>query len=213
MTGVGAAHHRADLGSDRTVDPKELEGGLPPYQAHEDTPTLANEGMPMESIEDEGIDMENNDGMNYNNLSRLGLASTWNFSGLEGLNQGQNHVSGTGSEIDLNYSNSANGVDLDASDIVQNNSSASPGSIQGRLEDFDNAVAEGEDGEFVDPSPVPDIDDDAQIDTLALHRVMMRQRGISIEPEFKVTPEDEVEEVEEPATEIHVEEGEGLKMD
>jgi ubiquitin carboxyl-terminal hydrolase 4/11/15 len=238
LTGVEAAHHRANPGLDRTVDPQEIEG-LPAYKAHqsndEDAAPLSlrdaqmNDGLPLESIEDEGIDM----GMNYNNLGRLhssktsvgnwnittgspkSLAGHWNFSGLEGLNQEQNFVSGTGSEIDRN-GNSDNEFDPDGSDIVQHNSSASSGSIRGRLADFENAIPEGDDdGVFNDPSPVPDIEDDNQIDTLTLHRELYQARrdAAMMRPDFEVPAAHEAEEVEEPATEIHVEEDEGLKMD
>lgn len=176
-----------------------------------------NDGLPLNSIEDEAIDMS----MNYNNISLSTAAlqsSNWSFSGLQGLNQEQNFISGTGSEVDANE-NSGDEFDSDRSDAVQHNSSVSSGSMRGRLRDFENAIAEGEgeDGLFEDPSPVPDIEDDEQIDSLMLHRDLLqagaRHDGTLAQPEFKVTPVDEQEEVEEPATEIHVEDGEGLKID
>ncbi len=54
------------------------------------------------------------------------------------------------------------------------------------------------------------------MDVVALHRdlqIQAQRGGGTIRPAFEVTGEEEVEELEEPATEIHVEEGEGLKMD
>jgi ubiquitin carboxyl-terminal hydrolase 4/11/15 len=217
LTGVGAAHRQAN-GSNgeqmRTINPHDLDG-LP---VHDASPILTvdaqmNSGLPMESIEDEGIDMDSG----YSNLDFSSLnkglnqasISNWNFKGLDELNnnRGHNFLSGTGSEIDCNDNSPV--FDTDASDIVQHDSSASEGSIRGRLEDFENAIPEGNGGEdFVDQSPVPDIADDNQVDTLMLHRDLMER----IRPEYQVrAPKDE--EIEEPATEIHVEEGEGLKIE
>lgn len=180
-----------------------------------------NDGVPLNSIEDEGIDMD----INYNNLdltpavlqSPRALGSNWTFQGLEGLNHEKNFLSGAGSEV--NMDNGSIDFDSDRSDIVQHNSSASSNSIRGRLHDFDNTPAEGEgdDGLFEDPSPVPDIDEDTGlVDTLTLHRDLLKtRRGDDIvQPEFKVTPGCvATDDVEEPATEIHVEDGEGLKID
>jgi ubiquitin carboxyl-terminal hydrolase 4/11 len=211
----------------RTVDASQIEG-LPAYKAHEEmdedaAPLLLhdaqmNDGLPLNSIEDEAIDMS----MNYNNIglsagalqTSQAIGSNWTFSGLEDLNREPNFISGTGSEADAN-DNSGDEFDSDRSDIVQHNSSASSGSIRGRIRDFENAVAEGDgdDGMFEDPSPVPDIDDDDQIDTLVLHRDLLHRDHPVGQTEFKVTPGDVAEEIEEPATEIHVEDGEGLKID
>jgi ubiquitin carboxyl-terminal hydrolase 4/11/15 len=229
LTGVEAARHQASRGLGRIVKPHDIEG-LPAYKAHEENdedaaPLLLrdaemNDGLPINSIEDEAIDM----GINYNNIglsaqalqSSQAIGSNWTFQGLEGLNREQNFISGTGSEVDVN-DDSGDDFDSDRSDIVQHNSSASSNSIRNRMHDFDNTPAEGdgEDGMFEDPSPVPDIDDDDErIDTLALHRDILQPRDAPIvQPEFKVTPRDAAEEVEEPATEIHVEEDEDLKID
>jgi ubiquitin carboxyl-terminal hydrolase 4/11/15 len=226
LTGVGAAHHQLNRGLGRTAKPHDIEG-LPAYKAHEENdedaaPLLLrdaemNDGLPLNSIEDEGIDMS----INYNNIglstaalqSSQAISSNWTF---ENLNRTQNFISGTGSEIDANE-NSDDEFRSDRSDIVQHNSSASSNSIRGRIQDFDNTPAEGdgEDGLFEDPSPVPDIDeDDDRVDTLTLHRDLLQARHIvRSQPEFKVTAGDAAEEIEEPATEIHVDDDEGLKID
>ena len=211
-----------------TVNPQDLEG-LPAYQAHESEEDAApllqsdavmNDGLSIQaSIEDEAIDMS----MGYNTLDQTNVGFTpmnqainftsWNFDGLDHLGnearQYNNRISGTGSEIDCNDNS---GFDLDGSDIVQHNSSASEGSLRGRLDDFDNAIAVDDDGVvFEDPSPVPDVEDDNQIDTLALHREILRTHRPP--PEFQVHAPAEQEEIEEPATEIHISESDELKMD
>merc|ERR1711900_109933 len=76
-------------------------------------------------------------------------ASEWGkngFSNLENLEaQGYNQNSRAGS--------------IAASDDVNHCSSPDRSSLDGRLAEFNNAEAEGDDGPFVDPSPVPDMDD------------------------------------------------------
>jgi ubiquitin carboxyl-terminal hydrolase 4/11/15 len=89
------------------------------------------------------------------------------------------------------------------SDDVQHDSSASEGSMAGRLADFDAAEL---DDDYVDESPVPDVDEN-QIDLLALHGELvgdMRARGYG---EVVVPP---AREGSEEAAEIHVHEGEGV---
>jgi ubiquitin carboxyl-terminal hydrolase 4/11/15 len=180
-----------------------------------------NDGLPLNSIEDEGIDV----GMNYNNIglsaaalhSSQAVGSNWNWQALDGLNREPNFISGTGSEIDAN-DNSDDGFNSAGSDIVQHNSSASSSSIRARLDEFDNTPAEGDgdDGLFEDPSPVPDVDeDDGRVDPLTMHRELLQNRhnAPTQQPEFKVVAPSDTAEVEEPATEIHVEDGEGLKID
>jgi ubiquitin carboxyl-terminal hydrolase 4/11/15 len=229
LTGVGAAHHRQNLGSTgeemMTVNPRAIEGP-PSYGAHEmndedAAPLLLrdanmNDGMQLqESIEDEGIDMSMGyNTLSMNNMGRLssGLApiGIWNFDGLNSDRLGQNRrgpnmISGAGSDVD-----ESSAIDLDGSEIVQHNSSASTESLRGRLEDFKNAIPEGDDGVFEEPSPVPDMDEDAMDITMIHHQLQAQREGL-LRPEFKVTAGNEDDEVEEPATEIHVEEGEGLK--
>jgi len=161
------------------------------------------------SIEDEGVDM-NDTGFNfsnigYDNLNEQGPASyrnpigpSWDWTNLAGNSRGDQIVSGTGSD-----------ADDAASDIVQNNSSASEGSIQGRIDDFTNALP---DEDFVDQSPVPDLDEAAQLDAIDLHRDLLSSHAKNDFPQANFDfRADEGDEFEEPATEIHVEEGEGLE--
>jgi ubiquitin carboxyl-terminal hydrolase 4/11/15 len=203
-----------------TVNPQDLDG-LPAYQAHEDDSEAApmlerdvdmNEGIPIQSVEDdEGIDLNYNNLDNFNSRSLTDVGhQSWNFDALN--TRRNNFVSGTGSEVDGNDSATAlDGLDVDGSDIVQDNSSASSGSRRGRIEDFDNAIAEDDGGIYVEENPVPDIDDPNLIDNLTLHREILSQNraGAMPPPEFKVSVQAE-DEIEEPATEIHVEEGEGF---
>ena len=227
LTGVGAAHRQANHGSAdgvemTTVNPLDLEK-LPAYEAHErDDPDAApllmsdaimNDGL-HPSIEDEGIGMDNGfDNMTYNTLNThsrgiIGLG-TWNFDNINHLgfnSRGNQMVSGTGSDAD------------DASDIVQHDSSADENSIRGRIEDFDNAIPETDDGiPFEDPSPVPDLDELGQASAIALQADLLEkiQNGDAIypRPEFEVTGQDERLDVEEPATEIHLDPTDDLKLD
>jgi ubiquitin carboxyl-terminal hydrolase 4/11/15 len=209
-----------------TVNPQELEE-QPSYQSHENDDDAAplivrdtemDNGLDLHaSIEDEGISVSGGYNTRHSNQCIGSFNnSNWDFKALNELSNinrpNNTFISGTGSEIDCNDNS---GVDLDGSDIVQHDSCPSEGSLLGRLEDFNNAVPEGDDGEYQPPSPVPDIDDDNQIDNLALHRdlLQMHSGGGILPREFQVRAENEDEEIEEPATEIHVEEGEGLKMD
>ena len=199
-----------------TVNPSALEN-LPAYEAHEKndedaapllvSDAVMNDGL-QESIEDEdeGVDMGdtgfNYSNIGYDNLNQQGPASylnpSWDWGNLPGNSRGDQIVSGTGSDMD----------DA-ASDVVQNNSSASEGSIQGRMDDFNNAIP---DEDFVDQSPVPDIDEAAQLGAMDLHRDLLESH---VKNDFPPTNfdfrADEADEFEEPATEIHVEEGEGLE--
>lgn len=233
LTGVGAAHHRLGPGLDSsTVSSSQIDDDkLPSYQEHledDGAPLLMqdadmNDGLPLQdSVEDEGIDM----GVNYNNLSTLnypnsslttrGLMGNWNFDNLGQNNRPGGLVSGTGSDADDIYLPSDPNDDIDGrSDVVQHDSSASESSLQARYEEFTNAVPEGDDGIFVDPSPVPDIDDDEQMDIYSLHQDMLAQRKAgNLGPAFKVPPATiGADDTEAPATEIHVEEGEGLKIE
>jgi ubiquitin carboxyl-terminal hydrolase 4/11/15 len=233
LTGVGAALHQTNgsgtgQGQMKTVNLQDLEG-LPAYQAHESEEDAApllqsdaemNDGLGIHpSIEDEGIDMgyntmnTNQNILNFTAVNQgFNPTQNWNFSGLEDINNARQHnlrISGTGSEIDCNANS---GFDVDGSDVVEHDSSASEGSLQGRLEDFDNATAMDDDGGlFEDPSPVPDVDDENQIDPLELHRELLESRGRA--PEFQVHAPEQEEDIEEPAAEIHIDESDELKID
>jgi ubiquitin carboxyl-terminal hydrolase 4/11/15 len=242
LTGVGAALHQisgsgTEMGQKTTVNPRDLDA-LPAYQAHEteedSAPLLLsdaqeNEGLGLQQSveEDEGIDMGtgyntmnlsspgdddfNSDSINPNPILGLGQES-WTFDGLTSLNldnrQYSNKISGNCSEIDCDDNSGFE----DRSDIVQHDSSPSESSRRGRLEEFDNAIATNEDGDvWEDPSPVPDVEDENQLDTLTLHRELLQtHRG---PPEFQVHAPAEDEEVDQPATEIHIEPSEELKID
>jgi ubiquitin carboxyl-terminal hydrolase 4/11/15 len=212
LIGVGAALRPANgsgsTGQMMTVNPHDLDG-LPAYQAHEAndpdaapimSDAIMNEGVAVPSIEDEA------NGSNFTSIKK----ASWDFSRFAELDQNpnRNFVSGTGSEIDDNGKPPGIEFDVDGSDIVQDNSSACSSTRRGRMEDFDNAPAEFDEGVFLDDHPVPDLIDDGRMDTLDLHReFLLGQRS-----EFKI-PAEQDDGFEEPATEIHVEEGEGLKLD
>ncbi|KAN0095576.1 UCH domain containing protein [Hyaloscypha variabilis] len=224
LTGVGAAHHIQN-GSDgeetMTVNPSALEN-LPAYEAHDsnrESDALNNPGAVMlwdsmgahndslqQSIEhpDEGIEMSDN---TYNSIGNVYGQSNWTFANL-GLNgRGDHMVSGTGSD-----------ADEAASDIGQHNSSAGSNLIAERMHDFAEAQAEDEEGNFINQSPVPDLDEEGQAANIALTADLfedMHRTGRV--PIYQATPQFEVEdrlEVEEPeATEIHLDDNEDLKMD
>jgi ubiquitin carboxyl-terminal hydrolase 4/11/15 len=221
LTGVGAAHRAASgsgigTGTNKTtVDPQELDA-LPAYQAHEtedDGAHLLREDAEMNSglgirtsiEDDEGIGMEyNQDRTGFNSANQ---GSTWNWGQLDGplINRQFNRVSRSGSEIDCNANS---GFDTAGSDVVQHDSSADADSLRGRIEDFDNAIPMDDDGVmFEDPSPVPDVDDENQVDTLALHRDLIANR----QPQFQVHAPDD-EENDEPAAEIHLDASDDLEL-
>ena len=229
LTGVGAAPHQTsgsgiEMGPTMTVNPQDLDA-LPTYQAHEteedgapllQSDAVLNDGLGLRSSieQDEGIDVSMGyNTMNLDNHDRVGFTTSenWTWGSLENFSVQHNaRISGTGSEIDLNDNS---GFDADGSDVVQHNSSASPGSIHGRIDDFENAIPMDDDGvPFVDPSPVPDMDDETQFDVLTLQRELL---GTHDAPHLQVRAPAEDDEFDEPATEIHLESGENddLKMD
>ncbi len=216
LTGVGAARRQLNHGltgeGRTTVNPSALEK-LPHYPSNEhiddgSASLLANNGHELQASieEDEGIDVSefSNKGNNF-----IGpVAPSWGFGNLPdiGINTRENMITGTGSDMDA------------ASDVGQHDSSASEGSRQNRLEEFNDAFAEDEDGPFVDPSPVPDLDDDAQAASIGLQADLLKRihSGNSMHysrHQFSVPGDDERLEVEEPATEIHIEEHEELKLE
>ena len=217
LTGAGAAHRRPNHGSASagmtTVSPAQLES-LPAYKSHEEhdddaAPLLTqdavmNDGLPIDSIEeDEGIDM-NDEGMSYNNMNYNTMGSsgagpygstTWDFAGL--ANQ-RGQISGTGSDE----------MDDGASDRVNLNSSASDASREDRLQDFDEAIPMNDDGTpFEDQCPVPDASEEQQATMIGMHHDLAEQRLIGdrglgpFQVESGVDDDDD-----EPAAEIHVDE-------
>jgi hypothetical protein len=202
-----------------TINPADLETP-PSYQdALEDedaAPLLAsdaimNDGLEIDGgVEDEAIDMSYRGFETGRNTQSL-LSSTWNFSSLHNLETDSTMVnpSGRNSDIDLD--------DLEGrSDIVQNNSSASEGSRTRRNEEFDDAEP---DEEWTPPDPVPDVSEEDQMAIMDLHGDLLsmnqgkRYGDMDLEMEVKVPPELSDDGIEDEAAEIHVEEGEGLKMD
>lgn len=197
LTGVGAARHQQSPGFPgeqmMTIDPSALtQAPGSGYGAGALQPSIE---------EDEAIDMRDERPPAYN-------ASEWGkngFSNLENLEaQGYNQNSRAGS--------------IAASDDVNHGSSPDRSSLDGRLAEFNNAEAEGDDGPFVDPSPVPDMDDTDIANTVALQHDIYDTMGANTmhyqRAGYSVTAvEDEILEVEEPVTEIHLKDSDELKMD
>jgi len=239
LTGVGVAHQAIGgsggvvmtrsvnplvsggvaLQNQTTINPADLDK-LPSYEAvlgdDEAAPLMAgdavmNDGLEVSGgLEDEGIDM-NTDYSNFNssrNPSGL-MASTWTFSNLRHLD--------TASSTMANPSDRNSDIDPDEidnrSDLVQKHSSASEGSLEKQPEDFDNAET---DEEWRSPTPIPDVSEQDQIAIMDLHGDLLAQGSrkrfgdMEVEMEVKVPLDDDVEEE---TAEIHVEEGEGLKID
>lgn len=208
------------LQNQTTINPADLDKP-PSYEAvledDEAAPLMANDAMMNDGLdvhgglEDEGIDM--NMGYNNFNSSRNGgalLSSTWAFPNLQNLDTASSTManpSGRNSDTDL-------GEIDDRSDLVQNNSSASEGSLERRAEEFDNAEP---DEEWRTPTPIPDVSEQDQMAIMDLHGDLLTQGSrkrfgeMEMEMEVKVPPLDD--DLEEETAEIHVEEGEGLKMD
>jgi hypothetical protein len=204
----------AVLPNQNTINPADLDKP-PSYQAaleDDDAAPLMvgdavmNDGL---DLQDEGIDMD----MGYTNFNTSRntsniLASSWTFAALRNLDESSTMANPSGRDSDIDIDE----VD-DRSDVVQNNSSASEGSRTRRVEDFDNA--EPEEG-WRDPSPIPDMSETDQMAIMDLHGDLVGQKrfgDMEMEMEVKVPPNlsDDGEEGE--TAEIHVEEGEGLKMD
>ncbi|KAK0127462.1 CSN-associated deubiquitinating enzyme Ubp12 [Cadophora gregata f. sp. sojae] len=197
LIGVGAARHQQIPGFPgeqmMTIDPSTLS------QVPE--PGYGSGALQPSIEEDEGIDMRDERPPAYNE-------SEWGkngFSNLKNLDrQGYNQNSRAGS--------------IAASDDVNHGSSPDRTSLDGRLNEFANADAEGDDGPFIDPSPVPDMDDTDIANTVALQHDIYDTLGANSlyrqRPEYSVTAvEDEPLEIEEPVTEIHLKDSDELKMD
>ncbi|KAH7348660.1 hypothetical protein BKA65DRAFT_264222 [Rhexocercosporidium sp. MPI-PUGE-AT-0058] len=214
LTGVGAAHHQLNHGSPgeqmTTIDPSTLEkvpdyGGS--FQSVGGIPVFGS-GTLRTSIEnDEAIDMGDDPPPSYQ-------PSKWSKNGFKNLDDldelgvnhgGDNMVSRAGSEA--------------GSDDVNHGSSPDQASLDERLTDFANAEAEGDDGAFIDPSPVPDMDESGIATAVALQHDLYDTLNANpmhySRPEFSVTAvdEDTLEVDDEPVTEIHLKDGDELKMD
>jgi hypothetical protein len=163
---------------------------------------VMNDGIEMgDGYDDEAIDLGSAYGEDFPSTQDLfskvhTQLPDWSYAGLN----------------DLRTTNSADD-ELESvgarSDDVQHDSSASAGSMAGRLEDFDNAEV---DEDYVNENPVPDLDEE-QMDFLGLHDDLVTRNPYPTPPiyrQVKVPPPHtrEVEDEAEEATEIHVEEGE-----
>ncbi|KAI6709922.1 hypothetical protein JHW43_007556 [Diplocarpon mali] len=113
-----------------------------------------------------------------------------------------------------NFDNLPGDKDFDAaSDIVENNSSASAGSIERRKADFADTPAEDSNGEeYVDASPVPDLDEIGQASHIALQQDLF-ETSYGPKLGYSASAEAERFEVEEPVTEIHISDNDESKVD
>lgn len=253
LTGVGAAPPRPQSGSDgvataRTVNPARV--AEPPGYRHEvadnddaamlfEGDAAMNDGLHVASIEvedspvedvDEGIEMSFNEGSHNGSVGAGAGAGNFPYPGngsLPGWNWNHvNKLSGaaggmmrapslTSRDHDVD-----DDMDADGSDIVQDNSSASDDSRRARIDDFNDA----EPLDWEDPCPVPDLEDEAQLDMAELHDIAFegaKKRGGGVQTPLLVGVGGDAgvalggairdNHNEEEAAEIHVEEGEGLK--
>jgi ubiquitin carboxyl-terminal hydrolase 4/11/15 len=176
-----------------------------------------NDGIEMDGgLDDEAIDLGpyNDFPANRNTTFSPGntaLLGTWTFQNLETYTSATNPLT--------HNSETANDIDADErSDIVQHNSSASEGSIEARLQEFNDADVEG--GDWEDPSPVPDIDEEAQMRIIDLHKDFLESGnnfgagGFGNSAVFARVGVSDAQGSdggdEEEAAEIHVDEGEGV---
>ncbi|KAH6712208.1 ubiquitin carboxyl-terminal hydrolase-like protein [Leptodontidium sp. MPI-SDFR-AT-0119] len=213
LTGVGAARRQQNRGSPgeqmTTVDPSTLEK-VPDYGGSFQNMgglTVFGSGALQTSIEnDEAIDMgdDRHPPPSYQ-------PSKWSTNGFKSLDDlevdhgGDNMVSRAGSDA--------------GSDAVNHGSSPDRASLDERLTEFANADAEGDDGPFIDPSPVPDMDESGIATAVALQHDLYDSLNANSmhysRPEFSVTAVDEesLEVEDEPVTEIHLKDSDELKMD
>ncbi|CZT06858.1 related to ubiquitin C-terminal hydrolase [Rhynchosporium graminicola] len=186
LTGVGAARHQLSHGSPgeqmTTIDPSALEN-VPNYEG----PFSLHQ-----SIEnDEGIDM--GDPPPY--------ASKWTTEGFRSLDAFP--PSGYGASAMTSRADSDA-----ASDNVNHGSSPDRESLDERLNDFNNAEAE----DFIEQSPVPDMDESGVASAVGLQQDLLDSLNANAvqypDHEFSVRAVDEesLELDDEPVTEIHLRE-------
>lgn len=207
-SGTGAtAVTEADTVGLSHVKPEQIDNP-PDYKTAlaEDTAPLLerdavmNDGIEMrDGYDDEAIDLGSAYGEDLNQTRNLfnQTGSNWDFSGLH----------------DLRTTNSADdelGSIGARSDDVQHDSSASEGSMAGRIADFDAAEI---DEDYVEENPVPDVDGEA-LDFWGLHNDLVPRNTYPSPPVYRevtvLPPKTREEEDAEEAMEIHVEEGEGV---
>jgi ubiquitin carboxyl-terminal hydrolase 4/11/15 len=226
LTGVGAAHQPASgsLGGaqmtrsqgvpianmieSQTINPADLETP-PSYGTHVEDMQLQTSDHNMQDIEDEGVVMEMEDNVFHDvDATRNPPDPDWNFDHLKP------------SKMRTSGANSMEMNDDNDSDMVAHNSSAGASSIAGRLEEF--ADAEADEDEW-DPRDhvIPDMDEDQEAANVGLRADILdyndqqEHMGLSTVNVNEVPAEHDLEDDEEEATEIRVEEDEvlGLKMD
>ncbi|KAG9244656.1 hypothetical protein BJ878DRAFT_542082 [Calycina marina] len=200
LTGAGAIRrHPGNLGSDdsqmTTLNPNDLEE-LPAYGQRNSDPVLiegerSNLHASIEGPEDEGVDMS------------PPILPTWTWDSLD-LPKKQ-FPSGAGSEVDNNSDRGFEDSEV-RSDIVENVSSVGSITKAERLAEFNIATPD----DFEDPPEVPDIDDMSVNANLARF-IQSRLSSSSNKEHFVVETSGEGMDEDEPAAEIHVEEGEGLR--
>lgn len=238
LTGVGAAHqqasgfqggaqttrnqvlpmssmiHPVNGTAPTTINPADLDKP-PAYEVHgeDDAVPLLPADQDMTDLDvDEGVDMN----MGYNNFDsnqqqNNPLSASWTFDSIATISSMQSKMvnqSGATSDMDANDIS-------DRSDLAAHNSSASDGSLAGRIEDFANA--EPDEGEWEDPEPIPDMSDEAEAAIYGLHEDLLNaahsNTKLSTKGLNQVPPETVREDAEEETAEIRVEEDEGLKID
>lgn len=200
LTGVEAAHHpvrgSAHGEAPTMVDPDSIDG-LPAYQEHQqgsgsapvlEADAMMNSGLHA-SIEDEGIDVEQPP--RYY-ISQPGY-TPWTFA-------------------DLHARDAENSSDGGRSDAPADGSSADSETKATRLRDFSEAMADDNDGEWMTNDPITDLTVDAPFGNTEFNSGRsddmlfrsLKKQGLDIVPANGQVDDEE-------ATEIHVEEGEGLK--
>ena len=218
--GAGVTLPKGGMGASKLntiarVNPTSLEA-LPAYSAHEaisDTaPMLArdvamNDGLQTSIEEDEGIGMDTPSEQGFTVPGYIEKPSwSWNTldtdsDGLHALKQhhGETHQRAV-SDAAADY----------ASDIVDDQSSVSSSTRAGRMTEFDNA----DDGDYVDESYVPDMDDDAIASGVALqHDIFDSRMGTGpVQHVRAVNSDDDMDEDDEPAAEIHLDDND-VKLD
>ncbi|KAI9639992.1 hypothetical protein NHQ30_011551 [Ciborinia camelliae] len=242
LEGVGAAHHQPDLhGSGvgeamTTASPPDLE----PLYADNDGGeifdlygTRYQQNNTRESTEgDEGIDMS----MGCNDRPPTVNPPLWNFKNIDCAQpfpSGTGSLAGAESDSDADSVGVACGSDADSVGVARG-SEPSQGSLEQRTIDFDDAEPEAfhqdyiPDAEYEAPNTFEvikkihnyrlsnyNVDGDGEkdeIDDAPNGSEVMEQLPEYGHRNFNVVGDVE-DEIEEPAAEIHVEEGEGLKMD
>lgn len=224
--GVGATLHQkggseaSKLNSSTVIGPASLEA-LPAYSEHEAdsdaAPTLVrdavmNDGLQVSIEEDEGIGMDSPVNKGFSLYSQP--QKPWSFDSME--EEGSEPISGLAALQQHQGGNRRALSDADgdyASDVVDDNSSASSGTRAGRMTEFDQA----DDADFEDQSYVPDMDEDAIANGVALqHDIFDSRRLRNSGPiqHVRAVGSDDGMDDDEPAAEIHLDDNDDVnKLD